>query len=145
MLYAQTSLKSAKQTLQKSVLTLLMIMCFAIAWPSQQAEARAGYAKWLKHGDYYSVSGSFAGYRGTLTVQVKWRGNRFVVSTPLGTFPLKRSGSGVKFRVNFQNAWAAITWIHTRATVIYKGQRATTAVKKLAKRKANQSRNGTLK
>lgn len=145
MTYTAAKPTTPASLLRKSILTMLMLAAFAFVWPSQQAEARAGYAKWLKHGDYYSVSGSFAGYRGAIRVGVKWRGNRFVVTTPLGTFPLKRAGRGVTFRVYFQKSWAAVTWVHKQASVVYKGKRGIARVKKLRKRKVGSDRNSTLK
>ena len=49
------------------------------------------------------------GAPGTVQVHVRWRGNRFVVQTPMGTYPLKRAGSAVRFRVYFDKAWASVT------------------------------------
>lgn len=123
----------------------IVAVALAFSGISDSAHARGGYAAWLKHNDAYRVTGQFAGYNGSLQVQVKWRGNRFVISTPLGTFPLKRSGNGVTFRVNFENAWATITWVRNRAVVVWKGQRGAVAVRKIDSRVVIRNRGGTLK
>ena len=153
--FTPISSRSARPLLQKPVWTLLVLVCLLLMWQSDPAQGRAGYAKWVKHGDAYRVSGSFSNYSGSFRVQVKWRGNRFVVQTPLGTFPLKRAGAGVTFRVRFENAWASVRWIRNRASVVYKGKRGSVVVKKLSggsavvknlsKRQPRQFRNDTLK
>ena len=125
--------------------TLVLLFGLAVAGPSDPVEARAGYASWLKHNNAYRVTGDFAGYNGSLQVQVKWRGNRFVVVTPLGTFPLKRNGNGVTFRLQFEKAWATVNWVNTRATVVWKGQRGVARVKKIPNRAVVQDRGNTLK
>ncbi len=109
-----------------SAFTLLIV-----AVPAEIAEARGGYANWLKHGDIYLVDGKFGAHKQKFRVQVKWRGNRFVIQTPIGTFPLKRRGAGVSFRVKFQNAWARINWRRSRATVVYKKQRGSAKLRKI--------------
>ncbi len=123
----------------------IVFMALVFAGPTTSADARAGYAAWIKHNDAYRVTGDFAGYNGSLQVQVKWRGNRFVISTPLGTFPLRKSGNGVTFKLKFENAWATVNWVQTQATVVWKGQRGVAAVRKIDSRAVIKSRGGTLK
>ncbi len=127
------------------ILSYILVLGLAFAGSGQTAQARGGYAAWLKHGDAYRVSGAFAGYDGSIQVQVKWRGSRFVVNTPLGTFPLQRAGNGVKFRVKFEKSWATVTWVNTRAIVLWKGQRGSARVAKIDSRRVIQTRGNTLK
>lgn len=116
----------------RAVITSLMLATGVLFFGfTGEADARGGYAAWLKHGDTYRVSGDFAGYKGALHVSVMWRGNRFVVHTPLGIFPLTRAGGAVTFRVKFEQAWASITWAYNRAYVIWKGQRGVASVVKI--------------
>ena len=124
---------------------ILVVIALVFAGAPETAEARGGYAAWLKHNDAYRVTGNFAGYKGSLQVQVKWRGNRFVISTPLGTFPLKRAGNGVTFRVKFENAWATVNWVQSRVVVVWKGQRGVASVRKIDSRVVLKNRGGTLK
>lgn len=112
-------------------LTLAALFCLLLASPVVPADARGGYPSWLKHGESYAVTGAIAGRAGTVRVHVRWRGNRFVVQTPIGTYPLKRAGAAVRFKVYFDKAWASVTWARTRATVVFKGERATASVRKL--------------
>jgi hypothetical protein len=123
----------------------IVFMALVFAGPSDPANARGGYAAWLKHGDAYRVTGNFAGYKGSLQVQVKWRGNRFVVSTPLGTFPLQRAGGGVTFQVRFENAVAKVTWFQSSVSVLWQGQRGVASVRKIDSRVVIKSRGDTLK
>ena len=123
------------------VLTLAALICLHPALPVATADARGGYAGWLKHGDSYAVTGTIAGRSGTVRVHIKWRGNRFVVQTPMGTYPLKRAGSAVRFRVYFDKAWASVTWAGSRATVVFRGERATARVRKLQGTQSAQFRN----
>ncbi len=116
---------------------VILIVCVVFAGPHGTAHARGGYASWLKHGDAYRVTGDFVGYKGSIVVQVKWRGNRFVVSTPIGTFPLKRAGSGVTFQVKFEKIEARVTWVKTRVHVVSKGRRGTAVVSKMDNRRTS--------
>ena len=125
--------------------SFVIALTLVFAAPGGEAEARGGYAAWLKHNNAYRVTGDFAGYKGSLQVQVKWRGNRFVVTTPLGTFPLKRAGAGVTFRVKFENAWATIHWVNTRVVVVWKGKRGVASVRQIDSRRVVHNRGGTLK
>lgn len=127
------------------ILTLVLMACVVFAEPTGTAHARGGYASWLKHGNAYRVTGNFAGYKGSLVVQVKWRGNRFVIITPIGTFPLKRAGAGVTFRVRFEKFVARVTWVKTRADVVWKGKRGTAVVRKIDSRRIAPDRGNTLK
>ena len=112
------------------ILFLLILVVAGIE--SSTAHARAGYAKWLKHGDVYVVDGKFGDVQQNFRVRVAWKGNGFVVNTPLGAYRLKRRGKGVTFKVYFQEAWAHVTWNNTRAYVKYKGKRGAATVKKVA-------------
>ncbi len=123
----------------------MVVLALAFANPSDPAHARGGYAAWLKHNDAYRVTGDFAGYNGSLQVQVKWRGNRFVISTPLGTFPLQKAGNGVTFRVKFENAWAQVQWVQSQVVVVWKGKRGVASVRKIDSRVVIKNRGGTLK
>ncbi len=108
------------------------------------AAARAGYAKWLRHGDIYKVDGKFGSFNQTFNVTVAWKGNGYVVNTPLGAYRLKRRGNGVAFKVYFQKAWAHVTWKRSKAFVSYKGQNGSAKVVKVgnrAARKAGPKRN----
>ena len=116
--------------------------CCAIIWFAMigpdSAIARGGYAKWVKHGDRYTVSGNFGTFNRTFGVHVTWKGNGFVIHTPLGVYRLKRRGNSVSFKVYINKAWAHVTWSRTRAYVRYKGQRGSATVVKAgrgAKRK----------
>ncbi len=98
--------------------------------------ARAGYAKWLRHGDIYKVDGKFGSFNQTFNVTVAWKGNGYVVNTPLGAYRLKRRGNGVAFKVYFQKAWAHVTWKRSKAFVSYKGQKGSANVIKVGNRAA---------
>ena len=95
------------------------------------AIARAGYASWVKHGTVYRVDGNFGPYTQAFTVRVAWKGNGFVINTPLGTHRLKRRGNSVAFKVYFDKAWANVTWRRTSAFVIYKGQKGRARVRRI--------------
>lgn len=101
--------------------------------------ARAGYAKWVQHGDIYKVDGKFGSFNQSFNVSVAWKGNGFVVHTPLGAHRLKRRGSGVSFKVYFQKAWAHVTWKRSRAFVKYKGQGGSARVVKVGNKSARTS------
>ncbi len=98
------------------------------------AEARAGYASWLKHGTVYQVDGGFGPYKQTFTVRVAWKGNGFVINTPLGTHRLKKRGDSVAFKVYFDKAWANVTWKRSSAVVTYKGKKGTARVWRIGQR-----------
>lgn len=123
----------------------LLAVCLVFAGPGGDANARGAYAAWLKHNDAYRVTGNFAGYKGSLQVQLKWRGNRFVVDTPLGTFPLTPAGGGVTFRVKFENHWASITWLQSTVYVVWKGQKGVAQVQRINSRAVVQNRGNTLR
>lgn len=127
------------------VSVFVLAVCLVFTGPGGEANARGAYAAWLKHNDAYRVTGDFAGYKGSLQVQVKWRGNRFVVNTPLGTFPLTPAGGGVTFRVRFDDHWASITWLHTRVYVAWKGHKGVAQVKRINSRAVVQNRGNTLR
>ncbi len=126
-------------------LPLIAVFCLFLAWPVASAEARGGYPNWVKHGESYAVTGAIAGRAGTVRVKVMWRGNRFVVQTPIGTYPLKRAGGAVRFRVYFDKAWASVTWTGARATVVFKGERATAQVRRVQGSQSNQFANRKIK
>ena len=108
-----------------------LCLIFSVAFVSpDSAEARGGYAKWLKHGDRYKVTGSFAAFNRTFSVRVAWKGSGFVIHTPLGVYRLKRRGNSVSFKAYIDKAWAHVTWSRTRATVRYKGQKGSAKVVK---------------
>ena len=113
-----------------AIITLTMIVWHSVAG-FDPALARGGYAKWLKHGDRYSVTGSFGQFNRTFSVHVAWKGNGFVIHTPLGVYRLKRRGKSVSFKAYIDKAWAHVTWSRTRAYVSYKGQRGSARVTKL--------------
>ncbi len=82
---------------------LLLIVCVT-TMNADDAHARAGCAKWVKHGDIYKVDGKFGSFKQTFNVEVAWKGNSFVINTPLGAYRLKRRGRSVTFKVYFQKA-----------------------------------------
>ena len=102
-----------------AVFAICLFFSVAFAGP-ESAEARGGYAKWVKHGDQYSVTGSFASFNRTFSVRVAWKGNGFVIHTPLGVYRLKRRGNSVTFKAYIDKAWAHVTWSRSRAYVRYK-------------------------
>jgi len=112
-----------------------------LAWQVPEADAAPRYAKWLKHGDVYRVTGTFGGEKRSFRVTLSRRGTRFVVGTPLGTFKLKPVGRSVTFKVLFQKKWASVRWNQTKATVIYNKQKGTAVVRKLE----NRSKTGIVK
>jgi hypothetical protein len=129
---------------------MLLLILFTAPFHADFAHARAGYAKWVKHGDIYKVDGRFGSIQHTFKVEVTWKGSGFVINTPLGAYRLKRSGSSVKFNIYFHKAWAQVTWKRTRAVVIYKGQRGSASVVKLGnkavqKKPAKRKQNFNLK
>lgn len=124
---------------------LVLALFLAVAAGSGTAEARGGYASWLKHGDAYRVTGEFAGYQGSFQAQVSWRGNRFVVSTPVGTYPLQRAGAAVTFRVLLDKDWATVTWAHTRVYIVWKGQRGSADVRRIDARMVTESRGNRIR
>lgn len=115
----------------KLALYALSLLVIGFMASPEAAMARGGYAKWVKHGDRYSVTGSFASFKRTFGVHVAWKGNGFVIHTPLGVYRLKRRGNSVSFKVYIDKAWAHVTWSRTRAYVRYKGQRGSATVTKL--------------
>ena len=133
--------RPARRFDRSPLLTLLTCLYLFAAAPVHHADARGGYPSWLKHGESYAVTGAIAGRAGTVQVHVRWRGNRFVVQTPVGTYPLKRAGAGVRFQVYFDKAWAKVTWVGTRATVVFKGERAVAKVRKLQHAQSAQFQN----
>lgn len=104
-----------------------------------KARARAGYAKWVQHGDIYKVDGKFGSFNRSFNVEVAWKGNGFVVNTPLGAYRLKRRGNSVTFKVYFQKAWAHVTWTRSSASVNYKGQSGSARLVKVGNRAARIS------
>ncbi len=112
-------------------LCAFLVVAIAATLNVKTAEARAGYASWLKHGTVYQVDGNFGPYKQTFSVRVAWKGNGFVINTPLGTHRLKRRGNSVAFKVYFDKAWANVTWMRSNAFVVYKGQRGTARVRKV--------------
>ncbi len=115
---------------------LVAILLVSGVFTAGDAMARAGYAKWLKHGDVYEVDGTFGSIKQKFSVRVSWKGTGFVINTPVGVYRLKRRGKSVTFKVYFQEAWAHVTWSRGRAYVSYKGQRGAAKVRKLQRRKA---------
>ena len=105
----------------------------------RNARARAGYAKWVQHGDIYKVDGKFGSFNRSFNVEVAWKGNGFVINTPLGAYRLKRRGNSVTFKVYFQKAWAHVTWKRSSASVNYKGQRGSARLVKVGNRAARKS------
>ncbi len=101
--------------------------------------ARAGYAKWVQHGDIYKVKGNFGSFNQSFNVSVAWKGSGFVVNTPLGAYRLKRRGGGVTLKVYFQKAWAHVTWKRSRAFVTYKGQSGSASVVKVGNKSARKA------
>ncbi len=116
--------------------TFLAVLLVFGLFGAGDAMARAGYAKWLKHGDVYEVDGKFGTFKQKFNVRVSWKGNGFVINTPVGVYRLKRHGKSVTFKVYFQEAWAHVTWSRSRAYVSYKGQRGSARVRKVQKRSA---------
>lgn len=92
---------------------------------------RAGYAKWLRHGDVYKVDGSFGSFKRSFNVRISWKGNGYVISTPLGAYRLKRRGSSVTFKVYIQKSWAYVTWKRSKAYVRYKNHTGSAKVVKV--------------
>ncbi len=118
--------------------TLCAIVCIAVT-NIDNAYARGGYAKWVKHGDRYSVGGSFGSFKRTFSVHVAWKGNGFVIHTPLGVYRLKRRGNSVTFKVYIEKAWAHVTWSRSRAYVSYKGHKGAARVVKIGSRAGRKS------
>ncbi len=114
----------------------LMVFLSSGLFGSNEVEARAGYASWLKHGDVYEVDGTFGKVKQKFSIRVSWKGTGFVVNTPIGVYRLKRRGKSVSFKVYFQEAWAHVTWSRGRAYVSYKGKRGSAKVRKLQRRTA---------
>ncbi|MEM7427332.1 MAG: hypothetical protein AAF441_14655 [Pseudomonadota bacterium] len=112
----------------------VLLVGIALGFGAAEAQARAGYASWVKHGDIYVVDGKFGKFQQKFNVSVAWKGNGFIVNTPLGSYRLKRRGKSVTFKVYFQQAWAHVTWSRTRAYVNYKGVRGQAVVKKVGSR-----------
>ncbi len=131
----------ASQMARFAIYSIFVIAWIAMIGPDN-AHARAGYAKWVKHGDRYSVSGNFGSFQRTFGVHVTWKGNGFVIHTPLGVYRLKRRGNSVAFKVYIDKAWAHVTWSRTRAFVRYKGQKGAARVMKVgsgARRKGRRA------
>ncbi|NNF79694.1 MAG: hypothetical protein HKN05_16855 [Rhizobiales bacterium] len=121
----------------RRLVPIFLTVLLAFGWlGSSDAMARAGYAKWLKHGDVYEVDGTFGKIKQKFSVRVSWKGTGFVINTPVGVYRLKRRGKSVTFKVYFQEAWAHVTWSRGKAYVSYKGQRGSAKVRKLQKRAA---------
>ncbi len=118
---------------------VLVLIVSVATMNTDGAHARAGYAKWVKHGDIYQVNGEFGSFKRTFNVEVAWKGNSFVINTPLGAYRLKRRGSKVTFKVYIQKAWAHVTWARYRAFVNYKGQKGLARVVKIGNRAALQA------
>lgn len=114
----------------------LAVLLVSGVFGTSEAMARAGYAKWLKHGDVYEVDGTFGNTKQKFSVRVAWKGTGFVINTPVGVYRLKRRGKSVTFKVYFQEAWAHVTWSRGRAYVSYKGQRGSAKVRKVQTRTA---------
>ena len=119
---------------------LVLLVGLAIGPWTNEAAARAGYASWVKHGDVYQVDGTFGKHKQKFNVSVSWKGNGFVVNTPLGAYRLKRRGKSVTFKVYFQEAWAHVTWSRTRAYVNYKGVKGRAVVKKVGSKRGASKR-----
>jgi len=119
--------------MKKSIAAVLLSGLILVAGLIVNAEARGGYAGWVRHGDVYRVKGRFGQYRQTFTVEVQWRRGRFVLLTPIGTFPLRRAGGSVVIRARLNNAWAHATWSRTRATLRYKGDRGYATVRRIGR------------
>ena len=113
------------------ILLALSALGLGMAVQSNLAHARAGYAEWLKHGNIYRVEGNFGPYKQAFTVRTSWKGNGFVIHTPLGTHRLTRHGNAVTFKAYFDKAWAYVTWRRSRAFVVYKGQKGSARVQKI--------------
>ena len=118
----------------------VLLVGLVLSFGANEAHARAGYASWVKHGDVYLVDGTFGKHKQTFNVSVAWKGNGFVVNTPLGAYRLKRRGKSVTFKVYFQKAWAHVTWSRTRAYVSYKGIKGRASVKKVGSRGSSSKR-----
>ena len=58
----------------KLFLFVLLLSAFILPPQNDGAHARAGYAKWLKHGDVYVVDGQFGDVNQKFNVQVAWKG-----------------------------------------------------------------------
>ena len=117
--------------------TVALVTLAVLAWPAPDAEAGSRYAKWLKHGDVYRVTGIFGEHKRSFRVTLRKRGPRFTVSTPLGTFKLKPAGRGVTFKVLFQKKWAHVRWNRTKAIVSYNKRKGTAQVRKLENRSSS--------
>ncbi len=126
--------------MRKFQFLFLLLVGFAVSFGTGEAQARAGYAKWVKHGDVYQVDGTFGKFKQKFSVSVSWKGNGFVVNTPLGAYRLKRRGKSVTFKVYFRESWAHVTWSRTRAYVNYKGVRGQAVVRKVGSRKRGRSK-----
>ena len=118
----------------RALAKITLVALIMLAWPDPDAEAAGRYAKWLKHGDVYRVTGTFGGEKRSFRVTLRKRGSRFVVGTPLGTFKLKPTGRSVTFKVLFQKKWASVRWNQTKAIVHYNKQKGTAVVRKLQNR-----------
>ncbi len=122
---------AGRRRANRYALCAFLMVAIAGTLNPKAAEARAGYARWLKHGTVYRVEGNFGPYKQSFTVRVAWKGNGFVINTPLGTHRLKRRGNSVAFKVYFDKAWANVTWKRSSAFVLYKGQKGTARVRKI--------------
>ena len=118
----------------------VLLVGFALSFGASEAQARAGYASWVKHGDVYLVDGTFGKHKQKFNVSVSWKGNGFVINTPLGAYRLKRRGKSVTFKVYFQEAWAHVTWSRNRAYVSYKGVKGRATVRKVGGKRAASKR-----
>ena len=126
--------------MRKFIPTFLVVLLAFGLFGASDAMARAGYAKWLKHGDVYVVDGTFGKFKQKFNVRVAWKGNGFVINTPVGVYRLKRRGKSVTFKVYFQEAWAHVTWSRSKAYVSYKGLRGSAIVRKVQKSAAPKAK-----
>ena len=132
-------------TFPRTAAKIAVVALAMLAWQAPNADAAPRYAKWLKHGDVYRVTGTFGGEKRSFRVTLRKRGSRFVVGTPLGTFKLKPVGRSVTFKVLFQKKWASVRWNRTKATVIYNKKRGTAVVRKLENRSRTEIVKSNLK
>lgn len=77
--------KTEDWSMPSVVSIVLFLILFTEPFHVDRAHARAGYAKWIKHGDIYKVDRNFGSVRHTFKVEVIWKGNGFVIDTPIGT------------------------------------------------------------